>query len=48
VTSLPLNSVAADLRVNNFVEETVAELRTAAETTQEKKQRPATSQRGVF
>ena len=35
-------------RVNAVLEETVAELRTAAETAQEKKQRPATGQRGLF
>ena len=50
VTSLPLDPTADDFgqRVNAVPEETVAELRTAAQTAQEKKQRPATSQRGLF
>lgn len=50
VTSLPLDPAAEDFeeRVNAVPTETVAELRTAAETTQEKKRRPARGQRGLF
>jgi len=50
VTSLPLDPAAEDFeqRVNAVPTETVAELRTAAETNQEKRQRPATGQRGLF
>ena len=50
VTSLPLDPAAEDFeqQVNAVPEETVAELRTAGETAQENKQRPATSQRGLF
>lgn len=50
VTSLPLDPAADDFgeRVNAVPEETVAELRTAAETAQERKPRQATSQRDLF
>ena len=50
VTSLPLDPAADDFeeRVNAVPEKTVAELRTATPTGQEKKQEPATSQRGLF
>lgn len=50
ISSLPLDPAADDFddRVNSVPEVSVAELRTAAETTLENKQRPATSQRGLF
>jgi hypothetical protein len=50
MTSLPLDPTVEDFkqRVNAVPEATVAELRMAAETTQEKKQRSATNQRGLF
>ena len=50
VTSLPLDPAADGFgqQVNTVPEETVAELRTAAVTDQEKKQGPATNQRGLF
>lgn len=50
VTSLPLDPAADDFdeRVNTVPAETVAELRTAVESTQEKKQRATTNQRGLF
>lgn len=50
VTSLPLDPAAEDYddRVNAVPEATVANLRTAGETTQENRQQPATSQRSLF
>lgn len=50
VTSLPLDPAADDFdqRVNAVPEQTIAELRAAADTTQEKKLAPTTSQRGLF
>ncbi|MDA1049829.1 MAG: hypothetical protein O3C40_05050 [Planctomycetota bacterium] len=50
VTSLPLDPATDDFgqRVNAVPDETVAELRTTGETAQEKRQGPATSQRGLF
>ena len=50
ITSLPLDPAAEDFerRVNTVPQETIAELRAAAETTQEKKRGRATSQRGLF
>ena len=50
VTSLPLDPAADDFgqRVNAVPEETIAELRTSPETTHERKQQPAASQRGLF
>ena len=50
VTSLPLDPAAEDFdqRVNAVPEKTIAELRTAAETAQDEKPSPTTSQRGLF
>jgi len=50
VTSLPLDPSDDDfgLRINAVPAETVAELRTSAETIQEENRGPATSQRDLF